>query len=214
MTLRLVLATFLGSLVGVERVHKRYAAGIRTFALVSLGSALATVMGLYLADMNPAADIGRIPAGIVSGVSFLGAGIILVTDRKQIKGLTTAADLWVTSTLGIAIGAGFLWAGICCVALILLTTWLMSHISTYVEEHTRFIELYVEVSRESVLDMLNYVREQGYSVQTVERRSELPIIDGDITLRMRLDMHTRSNHQSKVQEISHLAGVHYLEEIG
>ena len=108
---RLILATLLGSFVGMERAHKRYAAGIRTFALVCLGSALATMIGLYLGEISAlGADVGRIPAQILCGIGFLGAGTIIVTERKQVKGLTTAAGLWVTATMGMAIGAGFVFA--------------------------------------------------------------------------------------------------------
>ena len=99
---KLILATLLGSFVGMERANKRYAAGIRTFALVSLGSALATITGIYFAQMSgDAADIGRVPAQILAGIGFLGAGTIIVTDRRQIRGLTTAAGLWVTAAMGI-----------------------------------------------------------------------------------------------------------------
>ena len=112
---RLVLATLFGSLVGVERANKRYAAGIRTFALVCLGSALATITGLYFAQMSGnMADSARIPAQLLCGIGFLGAGTIVVTDRKRVKGLTTAAGLWVTASMGIAIGAGLLWEALWC----------------------------------------------------------------------------------------------------
>ena len=91
---RLVIATLFGCLIGWERVVRRHTAGIKTFALVSLGSAVATALNIYLA-MLPGldADVSRIPAGVVSGIGFLGAGTILVTGKKQIKGLTTAASL-------------------------------------------------------------------------------------------------------------------------
>ena len=116
--LRLLLAMVLGSLVGVERANKRYAAGIRTFALVCLGSALATVTGMYLSEIaSYPADIGRIPAQLLCGIGFLGAGTIIVTDRRQVRGLTTAAGLWVTAAMGIAIGAGFVWAALVCFVL-------------------------------------------------------------------------------------------------
>ena len=111
--IRLVIATLFGSLIGWERVVKRHSAGIKTFALVSLGSAIATALNIFLAlepELN--ADVSRIPAGVVSGIGFLGAGTILVTGRQQIKGLTTAASLWVTSCMGMAIGGGYLIIGI------------------------------------------------------------------------------------------------------
>ena len=111
--IRLVLATLCGSLIGWERVLRRHSAGIRTFALVSLGSAVATVLNLYLAILpNMEADVSRIPAGVVSGIGFLGAGTIILTGRNQIKGLTTAASLWVASCMGMAFGAGYLSVGL------------------------------------------------------------------------------------------------------
>ena len=81
---KLILATLLGSFVGMERANKRYAAGIRTFALVSLGSALATITGIYFAQMSgDAADIGRVPAQILAGIGFLGAGHRSQTDSRS-----------------------------------------------------------------------------------------------------------------------------------
>ena len=159
-TIRLILATMLGSFVGMERAHKRYAAGIRTFALVCLGSALATIMGIYLWNLSGGeADMARIPAQILCGIGFLGAGTIIVTDRKQIKGLTTAAGLWVTATMGMAIGAGFIWAGIVCFVLIFVTTYCMYYMARYVENHTRTIEVYIEVERKGVEPFLNFIKD-------------------------------------------------------
>ena len=86
--IRLVMATLFGCLIGWERIVKRHNAGIKTFALVSLGSAVATALNIYLANLpGLSADVSRIPAGVVSGIGFLGAGTILVTGRQQIKGL-------------------------------------------------------------------------------------------------------------------------------
>ena len=81
---RLIIATFLGSLIGWERISKRHNAGIRTFALVSLGAAVSTALNIkvgYIPGLE--ADVSRIPAGVISGIGFLGAGSILVTGRNQ-----------------------------------------------------------------------------------------------------------------------------------
>ena len=211
---RLLAAALAGSLVGVERAHKRYAAGIRTFALVCLGSALATVTGQYLGALSMAdADIGRIPAQVLCGIGFLGAGTIIVTDRKQIRGLTTAAGLWVTSAMGIAIGAGFVGAAAVCLVLVLITTYAMSYMSRYVESHTRTVELYLEMERKDVETLLRYVREKGYLMISMERRNEPPFVEGDISLRMELDMRKRYYHPQLVDDMMSLEGVHYIEEI-
>ena len=210
---RLVFAALAGGLVGIERANKRYAAGIRTFALVCLGSALATVTGLYMAEMGSNVDISRLPGQVLCGIGFLGAGTIMVTARRQIRGLTTAAGLWVTSAMGIAIGAGFVVAAVVCLVLVLCTTYFMFYISRYVESHTRTIGLYIELERKEVETMLRYIQEQGYLIISIERRNEPLFGEGDITMRIELDLHKRYYHPQLVDDIMSVEGVHYVEEI-
>ena len=211
---RLILAAAMGSLVGMERAHKRYAAGIRTFALVCLGASLATVTSLYLAFVGSGeVDVARIPAQILCGIGFLGAGTIIVTDRKQVKGLTTAAGLWLTSAMGIAIGAGFVWAALACLVLVLITNYLMYYMTKYVENHTRTIEIYVEIERKQVESLLRLIREKGYLILSIERRKEPSIIDEDIALRIEIDMLKKYYHPQLVDDIMGMEGVHYIEEI-
>ena len=110
---RLVIAALLGGLVGVEREFSDQPAGLRTHLLVSLGAALFTIVGAY--GVAPFFDSGndvrldptRIAAQVVSGIGFLGAGAIL-RDGLNIRGLTTAAALWVTAAIGMAAGFGYL----------------------------------------------------------------------------------------------------------
>lgn len=213
--LRLVMATLLGSIVGIERANKRYAAGIRTFALVCLGSALATITGLYFAQMSGgAADISRIPSQLLCGIGFLGAGTIIVTDRRQIKGLTTAAGLWVTAAMGIAIGAGLLGPAFICFVLILITNYYMHYMTRYVENHTRTMELYIELERGTVTELLDFIKDKcGYKIESMERRNEAPIVEGDIILRIEIDMGRRIKHSIVINDVMELDGVHYAEEI-
>ncbi len=212
---KLILATLLGSFVGMERANKRYAAGIRTFALVSLGSALATITGIYFAQMSgDAADIGRIPAQILAGIGFLGAGTIIVTDRRQIRGLTTAAGRWVTAAMGIAIGAGLLWPAVICFCLILITNYYLHYMTQYVENHTRVVDLYVELEKTQIKTLLAFIKEEGYELLSVERRPEVPLVDGDATLRLNIDQGRKFNHRIIVQDVRALEGIHYVEELG
>lgn len=210
---KLVLATLLGGFVGMERAHKRYAAGIRTFALVCLGSALATIIGLYFSQMNPVADAGRIPAQILSGIGFLGAGTIIVTERKQIKGLTTAADLWVTATMGMAIGAGLVGPALVCFFLIFVTTYYMHYMAVYIERHTKTIEVYVELSRYGVEGFLEYIKKMDYVITSIERGKDKTIIEDDIALRIEIDMLKKRDHALVLDEIIDMEHVHYAEEI-
>ena len=212
---RLILTTLLGSVVGIERANKRYAAGIRTFALVSLGAALSTIMGLYFAQMSPnAADISRIPSQLLCGIGFLGAGTIIVTDRRQIKGLTTAAGLWVTAAMGIAIGAGMIGAAIVCFFLILITNYYMHYMTRYVENHTRMIELYIELEHDKIRTLIEYIKkDEGCSICSIERRREQPLVEDDVVLRLEIDLNRRENHKMVIQDLLALEGVHYVEEL-
>ena len=104
---RLTLATICGGLVGLERVKKRRPAGFRTYMLVCLGAALTMLISQYLYKSGQTTDLSRLGAQVINGVGFLGAGTVIVTGRQQIKGLTTAAGLWASACMGLAIGAGF-----------------------------------------------------------------------------------------------------------
>ncbi|MBR2722277.1 MAG: MgtC/SapB family protein [Clostridia bacterium] len=107
--LRIFLAALAGGLVGIEREFHGRAAGLRTHMLVSLGAALTALVGLYLTlELGIATDVARISAQVMSGVGFLGAGTILLKKgNSQITGLTTAAGLWATAAIGLAVGFGF-----------------------------------------------------------------------------------------------------------
>ena len=102
MAVRTIIAALLGAVIGWEREQHRHEAGIRTYAAVSLG---ACVFGLVSSHIEGAADPTRIAAQVVTGVGFLGAGVIL-RDRGQITGLTTAATIWSTAAIGLAIAYG------------------------------------------------------------------------------------------------------------
>jgi putative Mg2+ transporter-C (MgtC) family protein len=102
---RLVIAAVLGGLLGWEREHKGKAAGVRTHMLVSLGAALFVLVSQQ-AGIN-SADMSRVVQGVIAGVGFLGAGTILKGDAEsQVKGLTTAAGIWLTAAIGVAAGLG------------------------------------------------------------------------------------------------------------
>lgn len=122
MILRLSLACFLGGLIGLERESLNRPAGLRTYTLVCMGSALAMMVSLemyyeYHATVN--ADPGRIAAQVISGIGFLGAGTIM-REGANIQGLTTAAGLWVVACVGLAVGAGMYLAAVVTTALILM----------------------------------------------------------------------------------------------
>ena len=105
---KLLLSLCLGALIGTERRHKGQAAGMRTFALIAMGATLAMIISIYIPQEYMGlknGDPGRIAAQVISGIGFLGAGAI-IQMKGSVRGLTTAAGIWMTACLGLAIGAG------------------------------------------------------------------------------------------------------------
>jgi putative Mg2+ transporter-C (MgtC) family protein len=119
---RLALATLLGAALGVNREISLKPAGLRTHALVSLGAALVTIVGLQLAHSGgDTAAPGRIIQGLVAGIGFIGGGVILHRrDAQAVHGLTTAASIWIASGTGVAVGTGLWRAAVAAVILSLI----------------------------------------------------------------------------------------------
>jgi putative Mg2+ transporter-C (MgtC) family protein len=116
---RLGLAALLGAAIGINREWERKPAGLRTHALVALGGALFTLIGLFLHPDDPSAT-GRILQGITAGIGFIGAGVIMRRPELQdVQGLTTAAAIWVVAAIGVAVGAGLWRTGLIALALAL-----------------------------------------------------------------------------------------------
>ena len=109
--IRLIVAAILGGIIGLEREKLNRPAGVRTHMIVCLGSCLIMLLGEYMHQIDNTIDITRLGAQVVSGIGFLGAGAIL-KDGFSVRGLTTAATLWVVACVGLAVGGGFYSAGI------------------------------------------------------------------------------------------------------
>ena len=105
--LRLTLAILCGGIIGIERGRKGRTAGFRTHVLVCIGATLTVLTNQYMMQYFGGGDPARLGAQVINGIGFLGAGTIIVTGRHKVKGLTTAAGLWASACLGVAIGAGF-----------------------------------------------------------------------------------------------------------
>lgn len=141
--LRLIISVIIGSLIGIEREKHGRAAGIRTHILVCLGSALTGLMSLYANEVLGAnGDVFRLSAQVVSGIGFLGAGMIILKGDNIIMGLTTAAGVWTTAIIGIAIGYGFYWGAIIALVLFLTTITVFAKL----EKHKKTSEvIYIEI---------------------------------------------------------------------
>ena len=128
---RLFLAAVLGGVIGFERQkHNKRIAGLRTHILVTVGSALIMLVSIYIFEAYAGkanVDPGRIAAGVVTGIGFLGAGTI-IRSGENVQGLTTAASLWTVSGIGLAVGCGFYIAGFTASIITLATLYLLRKI--------------------------------------------------------------------------------------
>lgn len=139
---RLTMSVLIGAIIGYDRSRRGSPAGIKTHALVCLGSTLVMIVSLYINEMFSIKDISRLPAQVISGIGFLGAGTILVTGKSQIKGLTSAAGIWFSACAGLAIGLGFYAGSIYATLLATIGVELLSRLS--LKKGESHIELFLE----------------------------------------------------------------------
>jgi putative Mg2+ transporter-C (MgtC) family protein len=160
---RLAIAAGLGAAVGVERELREREAGIRTHLLVSLGACLFTIVGAYGFHNFSGVDPTRIAAQIVTGIGFLGAGAI-IREGISVRGLTTAASLWIVAAIGMASGAGYYWPAVAGTALTIFALWPLRKLAYETIDRFRppeqrlVVELEHGSSLKPVLDLVDHIR--------------------------------------------------------
>jgi putative Mg2+ transporter-C (MgtC) family protein len=166
---RLLMASLLGALIGVEREASRKSAGVRTNLLICLGSAFFTLLSAVLAgDSNP--DKGRVASNIVQGIGFLGAGVIL-HNRNRISGLTSAASIWVVASVGMACGAGLYAAAALAAAVVIVSLQLVGFLErrANLKPYTRIYEARGRDQTRMLRSILDAMDKAGQRLTDVER---------------------------------------------
>lgn len=151
--LRIVIASVLGLVIGSERKRQNKSAGIRTHAIVALGSALIMVVSKYGFSDVPDYDAARVAAQVVSGIGFLGAGVIFVRNNL-VSGLTTAAGLWATGGVGLAMGAGMYVVAISATILIMAVQFIMHKIAYFADVASGGLLRMTLVKREGIVEYM------------------------------------------------------------
>ena len=162
---RLLLTCLCGAAIGFERSYKNRPAGFRTHILVCLGASTASMTGIYLyLNLGLPTDISRLGAQVVSGLGFIGAGTIIVTRNRTVKGLTTAAGLWASGIIGLSLGAGFYEGGIFATVLVLLTETLFSVMGQRIR-HTPEFSIRLHYDHKPALDqVMRYCKDSKVSI--------------------------------------------------
>lgn len=165
--LRIILAMLCGGVLGIERGKAKHPAGMRTYILVCLGSALVMMTGQYMFEVFNSGDPARLGAQVVSGIGFLGAGSIIVESNTKIRGLTTAAGLWTSACIGLAIGVGFYSGAIVTTIVVYFVVSKFRIISNHFTHNDVRLRLYVEFDEiESLQELFKSL--EGSSMQIGE----------------------------------------------
>ena len=163
--LRLFLAVICAGIIGAERATKRHAAGFRTYILVCLGATIVIMTNQFIFATFNMGDIGRMSAQVISGIGFLGVGTIFVTSKNRIKGLTTAAGLWASACLGLAIGIGFYTLALVGTFMMIISLTVFPKIENFFTRRSRYLGLHVELEKRTDLKyLIDYLRENNINV--------------------------------------------------
>ncbi len=193
-TIRLVVALLLGGIIGVEREFRAKDAGFRTHFLVSVGSALFCVVSQY-GFGEELKDASRVAAQVVSGIGFLGAGTIIF-QKNVIRGLTTAAGLWVTAAIGLACGTGMLLIAAVSTALVLIGLEVINEFIPRIGT-TSIALTFTSPSKESVMRVIDQIKHdciELYSYELKDRHTS-----NGVMYEARIDMKVRrGNHNEKL----------------
>lgn len=207
---RLGLAALLGMLMGIERARREQSAGMRTYAVVSMASALIMIVSIYGVPVFEGGrqDPGRIAAQVVSGIGFLGAGLIFMR-RNVVHGLTTAATLWAASGVGLAVGGGMLVTGSFATALLLLITGGLHPVKKrlfHEDSSEHKVVLYLDKPARVVPQIRNMaLKEPGFELTSLELDSNGDKKYNKLELRMRVT--DPDDAISIVREMEQIEGV-------
>ena len=208
--IRLIGAMIFGSIIGYERTCKLRAAGFKTYSLVCVGSAAVMMTGMFIYQNYQISDPARLGAQVISGIGFLGAGTIMVTGFHSIKGLTTAAGLWVVACMGLVIGIGFYEAAIIMFLIIQFVMIVGEKIQARLLANSKRLRIYILLEKKDGLyKFLIFLNEHRINIL------EFEIIDniGDFTsFAFVLKLNEKQKHDNILETIKSSNFVAYVDE--
>ena len=211
--IRLLAAVVLGGILGLERGMKNRPAGFRTYMLVCVGSSLIMLINQYVYQVTGTGDPVRLSAQVISGIGFLGAGTIIVTKHNQIKGLTTAAGLWTSAGMGLALGIGFYEAAIVSAVIIFVVMAMFHRLDDWVHNTSKIVEVYVEIGSNSLGSFIRSVRALNMEIENIQIENDGATDDAENAVIVTIRSRKRCKHNHIMQELREISGVKYLVEL-
>ena len=196
MVIRLLVATALGALIGIEREYHAKEAGVRTHLLVALGACLFMILSIYGFDLmlgrdHVSFDPSRIASQVVTGIGFIGAGTIIL-QKQMVRGLTTAAGLWVTAAIGLACGTGMYVIAVVTSVIALASLGLINVFLPYVSQCDRRITFLVE-DYGVLTDVLENLRHEKITVLNYEMHKDAEENNGKMLVSLEIRMQRYDN---------------------
>ncbi|MBO5682853.1 MAG: MgtC/SapB family protein [Clostridia bacterium] len=213
-TVRLVLAVFCGGIIGIERERKRRPAGFRTHILICLGAAITTLTSQYLVlELGLYTDMARLGAQVIAGIGFIGAGTIIVTKRRQVKGLTTAAGLWVAAIVGLCCGAGFYEAAVYATIIIILAELVFARLEYFIVQNAKTFTLFVEYAESSRLaNIMDSIKGDNVYIIDMEVSKSSSSSNYFVTFSLKMPR-KKASHQAVMTHVAKIEGVVAVEEL-
>lgn len=211
---RIFFALCVGGVLGIERGLRNRPAGFMTYMLVTIGSTIFMLTNQYIQQMEPNVDMTRFGAQVISGIGFLGAGTIIVTRQNEVRGLTTAAGLWVAAALGLAIGAGFYEGAVVGTTFVAFALVVLKKFDRYIKRHSKNMEIYIEYNAAfSLRALTDFIKKEGCEA-TEMQRGKITTLNNELgTLTFLLHLERRRDHMLILNELDALEGVEYVKEI-
>lgn len=213
---RLLLALVIGGILGIDRGRKNRPAGFRTYMLVCVASTVVMITNEYVANKYGTGDPSRMGAQVISGIGFLGAGTILVTGKNRVKGLTTAAGLWSSACMGLAIGVGFYEGAVIGCIFIVSVTAILGKVDKRINKNSRRINLYIIISSPKILSIIISnlkKKESNIEINDVEINNHNLNCDELIGVLMTIKIPDKIPHEQVINLIESDEGVIFLQEI-
>lgn len=213
-TLRVVLSMICGGIIGLERSRKNRPAGFRTYMIVCLSAALVMMTNQYIYINFEGSDPARLGAQVISGIGFLGAGTIIVTSRSQVKGLTSAAGLWASACLGVAIGIGFYSGAIIVALIVFIIITFFKKIDYLLTSTNKILSIYTSFKSIEQLDkFIIYCNVSGYKVRDIEITKDPTQNEVSVIAIITLETKERINHIEVIQKLNSFEGLIHIEEL-
>lgn len=212
--IRVCVAVAIGGIIGLERGMKNQPAGSRTYMVVCLGTCVVMMTNQYIYHVFQTGDPTRLGAQVVSGIGFLGAGTILVTKNSRIRGLTSAAGLWASACIGLAVGIGFYEGAVVAGITVLLIMTIFRKFDSLVQRKSKYMRLYINFDSTNALNaFMEQCKQEDITVNDAQITKFKGKDHSEVIAMLAVKSRIKMEHSGMIACFAKMDGIKYIEEI-